>query len=63
MRIWVDADACPGPIRDILFRAAERLRIALTLVANKPLRTPPSPWIRAIQVPAGFDVADQRIAG
>lgn len=63
MRIWVDADACPGAIRDILFRAADRLRIAVTLVANKPLRTPPSPWIRAIQVPAGFDVADDRIAG
>ncbi len=62
MKIWVDADACPGPIKDILFRAAERLKIPLTLVANKPLRTPPSPFIRAIQVPAGFDVADDRIA-
>ncbi|MBM3347298.1 MAG: YaiI/YqxD family protein [Betaproteobacteria bacterium] len=62
MKIWVDADACPGPIRDILFRAADRLKVPLTLVANKPLRTPPSPYIRAIQVPAGFDVADDRIA-
>ena len=62
MRIWVDADACPGVIKDILFRAAERLKVSLTLVANKPLRTPPSPYIRAIQVPAGFDVADDRIA-
>jgi uncharacterized protein YaiI (UPF0178 family) len=62
LKIWVDADACPGPIKDILFRAAERLKIPLTLVANKPLRTPPSPFIRAIQVPAGFDVADDRIA-
>lgn len=62
MKIWVDADACPGPIKDILFRAAERLKVPLTLVANKPLRTPPSPYIRAIQVPAGFDVADDRIA-
>ena len=62
MKIWVDADACPGPIRDILFRAAERLKVPLTLVANKPLRAPPSPYIRAIQVPAGFDVADDRIA-
>jgi uncharacterized protein YaiI (UPF0178 family) len=62
VRIWVDADACPGVIRDILFRAAERLHIALTMVANKPLRTPPSQWIRAIQVPQGFDVADDRIA-
>ena len=62
MHIWVDADACPGPIKDILFRVAERLKLPLTLVANKPLRTPPSPYIRAIQVPQGFDVADERIA-
>lgn len=62
MKIWVDADACPGAIKDILFRAAERVQVTLTLVANKPLRTPPSQWIRAIQVPAGFDVADDRIA-
>ena len=62
MKIWVDADACPGAIKDILFRAAERLKVRLTLVANQMLRTPPSPWIRAIQVPAGFDVADDRIA-
>ncbi|HXC37797.1 MAG TPA: YaiI/YqxD family protein [Burkholderiales bacterium] len=62
MHIWVDADACPGPIKDILFRVAERLKLSLTLVANKPLRTPPSPYIRAIQVPQGFDVADERIA-
>jgi len=62
VHIWVDADACPGPIKDILFRAAERLKLPLTLVANKPLRTPPSPYIRAIQVPQGFDVADERIA-
>lgn len=62
MNIWVDADACPGVIKDILYRAAERLQIPTTLVANQMLRTPPSPWIRAIQVPAGFDVADDRIA-
>ena len=62
MRIWVDADACPGAIKDILFRAAERLKVSLTLVANKALRAPPSQYIRAIQVPAGFDVADDRIA-
>jgi len=61
MRIWVDADACPGVIKDILFRAAERTRVMVTLVANQPLRTPPSPWIRSIQVPRGFDVADNRI--
>lgn len=61
MHIWVDADACPGVIKDILFRAAERTRIPMTLVANKLLRTPPSPYITALQVPAGFDVADNRI--
>jgi hypothetical protein len=62
MHIWVDADACPGVIKDILFRAAERLRIPLTLVANKTLRVPPSPFIRTLQVPRGFDVADKEIA-
>jgi uncharacterized protein YaiI (UPF0178 family) len=61
MRIWVDADACPGPIKEILFRAAQRVRVTLTLVANQPLRTPPSPYLRSIRVPAGFDVADRRI--
>lgn len=61
MHIWVDADACPAVIKDILFRAAERQQIPLTLVANKPLRTPPSRVIRAIQVAAGFDVADNHI--
>lgn len=62
MRIWVDADACPGAIKDILYRAAERARVQLTLIANQMLRVPPSPWIKALQVPSGFDVADQRIA-
>lgn len=61
MRIWVDADACPNVIKDILFRAAERAKVTLTLVANQPLRTPPSQYIRSVQVPAGFDVADDRI--
>jgi len=61
MQIWVDADACPKVVKDILFRAAERLRIVLILVANKPLHTPPSQVIRTMQVPAGFDVADKRI--
>ena len=61
MRIWVDADACPGPIREILFRAAERLHLPVTLVANQPLRTPPSRYVKAVQVPGGFDVADQHI--
>ena len=61
MRIWVDADACPAVIKDILYRAAERTRVATTLVANKLLRTPPSPYIRALQVPRGIDVADSHI--
>jgi uncharacterized protein YaiI (UPF0178 family) len=62
MKIWVDADACPGVIKEILFRAAERTKTETTLVANQLLRVPPSPYIRALQVPAGFDVADNRIA-
>lgn len=62
MKIWVDADACPVAIKEILYRVANRAEIPLTLVANQMLRVPPSPWIRAVQVPAGFDVADQRIA-
>lgn len=61
MKIWVDADACPVVIKEILYRAARRGEIPLTLVANQMLRVPPSPWIRALQVPGGFDVADQRI--
>lgn len=61
MPIWVDADACPAAIKEILFRAANRTQHPLTLVANQMLRVPPSPWIRAVQVPAGFDVADRRI--
>ncbi|MDX1608584.1 MAG: YaiI/YqxD family protein [Halofilum sp. (in: g-proteobacteria)] len=61
MRIWVDADACPGTVREILFRAAQRTGIELTLVANQPVRTPPSRLIRSLQVPAGFDAADDEI--
>ncbi|MBI5899024.1 MAG: YaiI/YqxD family protein [Rhodocyclales bacterium] len=61
MKIWVDADACPVAIKEILYRAARRSELMLTLVANQMLRVPPSPWIRAVQVPGGFDVADQRI--
>lgn len=61
MQIWVDADACPGPVKEILFRAAQRTGVPLTLVANQPLRTPPARHIRVIQVPGGFDVADQAI--
>lgn len=61
MQIWVDADACPNVIKDILFRVADRLEMTVTLVANKLLRTPPSRFVRALQVPAGFDVADREI--
>ena len=62
MHIWVDADACPAVVKDILYRAAERSQIALTLVANKPLHAPRSPFIRSLQVARGFDVADNEIA-
>ncbi len=61
MHIWVDADACPAVIKDILFRAADRVELPVTLVANHSLRTPPSPYIKSIQVPPGFDVADNHI--
>ncbi len=61
MTIWVDADACPKVIREILFRAAERRRVHVVLVANQLLQTPRSPFIRAVQVPSGFDVADNYI--
>ncbi|MBL6745838.1 MAG: YaiI/YqxD family protein [Pseudomonadales bacterium] len=61
MKIWVDADACPGAIKEILFRAARRTGTQLTLVANQPLRTPSSRFISAVQVAAGFDVADNEI--
>ena len=62
MHIWVDADACPGVIKEILYRAAERERIPLTLVANRALRVPPSPLIKTVQVLPGFNAADQWIA-
>ena len=61
MTIWVDADACPNAIRDILYKAARRTGVNLTLVANRGINTPRSPNIRAIQVAAGFDVADNFI--
>jgi uncharacterized protein YaiI (UPF0178 family) len=61
MQIWVDADACPRVIKEILFRAAQRKQVSLTLVANKPMPAPPSPYIKSLVVAAGFDVADQRI--
>ncbi|MGH8217383.1 MAG: YaiI/YqxD family protein [Steroidobacteraceae bacterium] len=60
--IWVDADACPKVIKEILFRAAERTGIAVTLVANRPLAIPRVPSLRVLQVAAGFDVADKEIA-
>ena len=62
LQIWVDADACPKVIKDILYRAANRTSTPLTLVANQALSTPPSPFIKSIQVSAGFDVADNYIA-
>lgn len=61
MKIWVDADACPNVIKDILFRAAERTRIELILVANQALQTPPSKFIKSLRVMSGFDVADNEI--
>lgn len=61
MSIWVDADACPKAIKEILFRAAERTAVPVTLVANRLLQTPPSRYISAIQVANGFDVADSEI--
>jgi len=61
MQIWVDADACPAAIKEILYRAAQRTQRSLVLVANQLLRVPASPWIRALQVPKGFDVADNHI--
>ena len=61
MPIWVDADACPRVIKEILFRAAERTCVQVTLVANRLLYTPPSRYISALQVADGFDVADSEI--
>jgi len=61
LKIWVDADACPVVIKEILFKAAERTGIQLTLVANQPVRVPPSRYISSIQVGSGFDVADNEI--
>lgn len=61
MQIWVDADACPKAIKDILFRAAERCQITTTLVANQNLPVPPSRYVRMLRVAGGFDVADNEI--
>jgi uncharacterized protein YaiI (UPF0178 family) len=61
VKIWVDADACPLVIKEILFRAADRTGVLLTLVANQPVRIPSSPVIKMLQVARGFDVADNEI--
>lgn len=61
MEIWVDADACPAVVREILFRAARRTGVPLVLVANQPIRVPPVPNIRTLQVASGFDQADNTI--
>jgi len=61
MQIWVDADACPNVIKEVLFRAAERTGTLVTLVANQTIRTPPSKFIRTLRVESGFDVADNEI--
>ena len=61
MKIWIDGDACPNAIKDILFRAAERTAISLTLVANHIVKVPPSRHISFLRVPSGFDVADNEI--
>ncbi len=61
MQIWVDADACPNVIKEILFRVAERARIMVTLLANQPVAVPRLQYVRAVQVAQGFDVADNEI--
>lgn len=61
MKIWVDADACPRVVKDILFRAAERTQVELILVANQAVQTPPSKFIKSLRVKSGFDVADNEI--
>jgi uncharacterized protein YaiI (UPF0178 family) len=61
MQIWVDADACPGEIKELLFRAAKRKKMKMTLVANQPMRTPRSEFIDTLLVPSGMNVADRRI--
>jgi len=61
MAIWVDADACPNVIKEVLYRAADRTATTVTFVANQFLRVPSSPYLRTLQVPAGFDVADNEI--
>ena len=62
MQIWVDADACPKVIKEILYRAAQRAQVVTYFVANQLMRLPASPYLRAIQVESGFDIADNYIA-
>ncbi len=61
MQIWVDADACPGEIKELLFRAAKRRQVKVTLVANQSMHTPKSEFIDSILVPSGMNIADRRI--
>ena len=61
MQIWVDADACPGEVKELLFRAAKRTKTKVTLVANQAMRTPRSEFVDSLLVPAGMNVADRRI--
>lgn len=61
IQIWVDADACPNPIKEILYRAAKRVEILTTFVANQELQIPASPYIKAVQVRSGLDIADNYI--
>ena len=61
MQIWVDADACPGEVKELLFRAAKRTKTKVTLVANQTMRTPRSEFVDSLLVPAGMNVADRRI--
>ena len=61
MKIWVDADACPGVVKNILFKAVDRTRVELTLVANHPMKMPQRNYITFLQVSSGFDEADNRI--
>lgn len=61
MKIWVDADACPIVIKEILFKVSKRAKLTITFVANQYIKTPPSPFLKSFQVPGGFDVADDEI--
>ena len=62
MHIWIDADACPGEVKEIIIKASERLKVKSIFVANKGIRLKPSPFLEAVLVGAGFDVADNHIA-